>query len=103
MLAAQDGGIILLKKKVSDITFQIDLLNKSLTIKGAYGLTPDRAALFSTSDWKVEVGANIDHVNFDDIEFIGEDMAGTMSLTSVMQALKRSSTPFHSITAKSII
>ncbi|MCB9308569.1 MAG: DUF4957 domain-containing protein [Lewinellaceae bacterium] len=75
VLAAQDGGIILLKKGVR-YNIPIDLLNKSLTIKGAYGLTPDRAALFSTSDWKVEVGANIDHVNFDDIEFIGEDMAG---------------------------
>lgn len=72
---AADGAIILLKKGVR-YNIPTDPLNKSITMKSAYGLVAERTELFTTGDWKVASGAKIDHIVFDDLDFIGEDMGG---------------------------
>lgn len=73
--ALPDGGTILLKK---GMRYNVPTANltKAVIFKGAYGLVPERTSLFTTSDWKVAVGAKINYVVFDDLEFVGEDMAG---------------------------
>ena len=71
--AAADGNIILLKKGIR-YDIPTDPLNKSITIKGAYGLVPERTEVFSKGDWKVTPGAKINYIIFDNIDFIGLDM-----------------------------
>lgn len=72
---AGDGMIILLKKGVT-YNFPTERLDKSITIKGAYGFVENKAAMFTTGNWNVEKGAKIDHIVFDDIELMGEDIGG---------------------------
>lgn len=73
--SAAEGSIILLKKGVQ-YNVPTTELNKSITIIGAYGLLEQKAALFTTSDWKIAKGAQIDNFIFQDLAFIGEDPAG---------------------------
>ena len=72
--SAQDGGIVLLKKGIT-YNFPTTNLNKSITIKGAYGFTENKAAMFTTGNWNLDK-VTIDHIVFDDIELIGEDIGG---------------------------
>lgn len=72
---APDGAIILLKRGAL-YNFPSNNLNKSITIKGAYDLTPNRAIMFTTGNWNVDKGAKIDHIVFDDLEMRGEDIGG---------------------------
>ncbi|MCB0647685.1 MAG: DUF4957 domain-containing protein [Saprospiraceae bacterium] len=72
---AADGAVFLLKKGVR-YNVPTSELSKSITIVGAYGLIEERASLFTTSDWKIAKGSQIDHVVFQDLIFIGEDPGG---------------------------
>lgn len=72
---AADGSLILLQKGI-----QYELpdgsLDRSITIKAAYGFTPTKASLHTTGNWNVAKGAQIDHIVFDDLEIFGEDIGG---------------------------
>ncbi len=75
LLAAADGHIILLKKGVQ-YNFPEEDLNKSITIRGAYGFEEQKAILFTTGNWNIEGGSSIDHIRFIDLELKGEDIGG---------------------------
>lgn len=75
VMAAADGNIILLKKGVM-YNFPEENLNKSITIRGAYGFGAQRAILFTTGNWNIENGATINHIRFIDLELRGEDIGG---------------------------
>lgn len=72
---ATDGQIILVKKG-----FQYNLpsaaLDKSITIRGAYGFGTQKAILYTTGNWNVADGATVDHIRFIDLELRGEDIGG---------------------------
>ncbi|MCB9274191.1 MAG: DUF4957 domain-containing protein [Lewinellaceae bacterium] len=75
VLNAADGNIILLKKGVL-YNFPSENLNKSITIRGAYGFGAQKAILFTTGNWNIENGASINHIRFIDLELRGEDIGG---------------------------
>ncbi|MEZ5044804.1 MAG: DUF4957 domain-containing protein [Saprospiraceae bacterium] len=72
---ANDGAIIALKKGVQ-YNLPVENLDKSITIRGAYGFGDQKAILFTTGNWNIAEGANIDHVRFIDVELRGEDIGG---------------------------
>lgn len=73
--AAADGDIILLKKGTL-YNLPSESLDKSITIRGAYGFGAQQAILFTTGNWNLAEGANIDHIRFIDLEVRGEDPGG---------------------------
>lgn len=73
--AAVSGSIILVKRGVT-YDLPSSSLNKSITIRSAYGLGPQKAKLFSTGGWNLEDGVDIDRIEFHDIEIEGEDIGG---------------------------
>lgn len=73
--AAADGDIILLKKGMTYF-LPSDPLDKSITIRGAYGFEENQAVLFTTGNWNITEGASIDHIRFIDLELRGEDPGG---------------------------
>lgn len=73
--AAADGDIILLKRGVL-YNLPSESLDKSITIRGAYGFGPQQAILFTTGNWNLSEGAMIDHIRFIDLEVRGEDPGG---------------------------
>ena len=73
--AAADGSIILVKRGMTYDLPQDDL-NKSITIRAAYGFGPQKAKLYTTGNWNIANGANIDHIRFIDLELRGEDFGG---------------------------
>lgn len=75
VMAAADGNIILLKKGVL-YDFPSENLNKSITIRGAYGFGAQKAILFTAGNWNIENGATIGHIRFIDLELRGEDIGG---------------------------
>ncbi len=75
VMAAADGNIILLKKGVL-YDFPSENLNKSITIRGAYGFGAQKAILFTTGNWNIANGATIGHIRFIDLELRGEDIGG---------------------------
>ncbi len=72
---ATDGQLILLKKGTL-YNLPTDALDKSITIRGAYGFGSQKAILFTTGNWNFADGANIGHVRFIDVELRGEDIGG---------------------------
>lgn len=72
---APDGAIILLKKGVL-YNLPSESLDKSITIRGAYDFIKEKAILFTTGNWNITEGSNIDHVRFIDVEVRGEDIGG---------------------------
>lgn len=72
---AADGDIILLKKGVL-YNLPSESLDKSITIRGAYGFEPQQAILFTTGNWNLVEGSSIDHIRFIDLELRGEDPGG---------------------------
>ncbi len=73
--AAPDGAIILVKRGVT-YDFPSDNLNKSITIRAAYGFGEQKAKLFTTGNWDIDDGSDIDHIRFIDLELRGEDYGG---------------------------
>lgn len=72
---ATDGQIIVLKKGVQ-YNLPSDPLDKSITITAAYGFGNQKAILFTTGNWNIAEGSNIDHIRFIDLELRGEDIGG---------------------------
>lgn len=72
---APDGATILVKRGVT-YNFPEDNLNKSVTIRGAYGFGEQKAMLFTTGNWNIDDGSTIGHIRFIDLELRGEDMGG---------------------------
>lgn len=73
--SATDGQLILLKKGVM-YNLPTDPLDKSITIRGAYGFGTQKAILFTTGNWNFADGANVGYVRFIDVELRGEDIGG---------------------------
>ena len=72
---ANDGDTIVLQKGFV-YNFPADDLSKSITFASAYGFGEERPVLFTTGNWNIVEGSNIDHVRFIDIELRGEDFGG---------------------------
>ncbi|MCB0629076.1 MAG: DUF5123 domain-containing protein [Saprospiraceae bacterium] len=72
---APDGAIILLKRGMTYF-LPSDPLGKSITIRGAYGFEDRQAELFTTGNWNLIEGSNIDHIRFIDLILRGEDPGG---------------------------
>lgn len=73
--SAPDGAIILVKRGVT-YDFPQDNLDKSITIRAAYGFGEQKATLFTSGNWDLANGANIDHIRFIGLELRGEDYSG---------------------------
>lgn len=73
--AAADGGTVLVSRGVL-YDLPRNSLNKSITIRAAYGFGEQKARLYTTGNWNIASGANIDHIRFIDLEIRGEDFAG---------------------------
>ncbi|MBD0830828.1 DUF4957 domain-containing protein [Aestuariibaculum sediminum] len=73
--SAPDGATILLKRGV---TYDLPStpLDKSITIRAAYGFGEQKAKLFTTGNWNIASGSNIDYIRFIDVEIRGEDYGG---------------------------
>ncbi|TRZ43698.1 DUF5123 domain-containing protein [Robertkochia solimangrovi] len=72
---APDGAIILVKRGVS-YDLPEDALDKSITIRAAYGFGEKKARLYTTGNWNIAGGSNIDHIHFVDLEIRGADYSG---------------------------
>lgn len=72
---APDGATILVKR---GMTYDLPAkdLNKSITIRAAYGFGPDKAKLYTTGNWNIAAGSKIDHIRFVDLELRGADYSG---------------------------
>ena len=73
--AAPDGAIILISRG-SFYEFPDDNLNKSITIRAAYGFGEQKAQLFTTGNWDIDDNSTIDHIRFIGLELRGEDYTG---------------------------
>lgn len=73
--SAADGDIILVKRGIL-YNLPSESLDKSITIRAAYGFGPQQAILFTTGNWNLAEGAMIDHIRFIDLEVRGEDPGG---------------------------
>ncbi|MEB2777787.1 DUF5123 domain-containing protein [Algoriphagus sp. D3-2-R+10] len=75
VLAAADGDLILVKR---GMTYDLprDALDKSITIRAAYGFGEQKAKLYTTGNWDIAEGAQIDHIRFIDLEIRGADYTG---------------------------
>lgn len=73
--AAPAGSIILVKRGV---TYDLPsvALDKSITIRAAYGFGKQKARLYTTGNWNIASGATIDHIRFIDLELRGADYGG---------------------------
>ncbi|MCB0528666.1 MAG: DUF4957 domain-containing protein [Saprospiraceae bacterium] len=72
---AADGQLILVKKGFQ-YNLPSDPLDKSITIRGAYGFGPQKAILFTPGNWNVADGATVGFIRFIDLELRGEDIGG---------------------------
>jgi hypothetical protein len=72
--AAADGAIILVKRGVF-YDMPTVALNKSITIRAAYGFGEQRARLRTTGNWNIAGGSTIDHIRFIDLEVKGVNYA----------------------------
>lgn len=72
---AADGQIIVVKKGFQ-YNLPSDPLDKSITIRGAYGFGTQKAILFTTGNWNIADGATVGHIRFIDLELRGEDIGG---------------------------
>ena len=73
--SAPDGAVVLLKRGMT-YDFPEDNLNKSITIRAAYGFGEQKAVLFTTGNWDIDDGSTIDHIRFIGVELRGEDYTG---------------------------
>lgn len=73
--AAADGSIILVKRGVS-YDLPTTALNKSITIRAAYGFGEQKARLYTTTNWNIAGGSTIDHIRFIGLELRGDDYGG---------------------------
>lgn len=73
--SAPDGAIILVKRGVA-YDFPQDNLDKSITIRAAYGFGEQKATLYTTGNWDIADGSNIGHIRFVGLELRGEDYTG---------------------------
>lgn len=75
LATAPDGAIILVKRGVTyDMpTFAI---NKSVTIRAAYGFGEKKARLFKDGNMNIASGVTIGHIRFIDLEIRGKNYAG---------------------------
>jgi hypothetical protein len=73
--SAPDAAIILVKRGMT-YDFPSDRLDKSITIRAAYGFGEQKAQLYTTGNMDISDGANIDHIRFIDLELRGEDYTG---------------------------
>lgn len=74
---AASGSTILLKRG-SVFNMPTVALNKSITIRAAYGFGPKRAKLVNKNgNWNIASGATIDYIRFVDLELRGNDFGGT--------------------------
>ncbi|MCR8666782.1 DUF4957 domain-containing protein [Aestuariibaculum sp. M13] len=73
--SAADGGTILVKRGVT-YDLPSTALDKSITIRAAYGFGEQQAKLYTTGNWNIASGSNINHIRFIDIEIRGEDYGG---------------------------
>lgn len=74
--SAPDGAIILVKRGVTYDLPSASLNNKSITIRAAYGFGKQKAKLYTTGNWNIASGSNIDHIRFIDLELRGADYGG---------------------------
>lgn len=72
---AADGNIILVKRGVT-YDFPDDNLNKSITIRAAYGFGEQKATLYTEGNWDIDDGSTIGHIRFIDLELKGADYTG---------------------------
>lgn len=72
---APDGATILVKRGVR-YDFPDDNLDKSITIRAAYGFGEQKATLYTTGNWDIANGSTIDHIRFIGLELRGEDYSG---------------------------
>ena len=72
---APDGAIILVKR---GMTYDLpsEALAKSITIQAAYGFGEQKAKLYTTGNWNIAAGSQIDHIRFVDLEIRGADYTG---------------------------
>lgn len=75
VLAAADGDLILVKRGVT-YDLPSEDLDKSITIQAAYGFGEQKAKLYTTGNWNIAEGAQIDHIRFIDLEIRGADYSG---------------------------
>lgn len=75
-VASAAGGEIILVKRGVLYNLPSESLDKSITIRGAYGFGPQQAILFTTGNWNLAEGSMIDHIRFIDLEVRGEDPGG---------------------------
>lgn len=75
VLTAADGDLILVKR---GMTYDLpkEPLDKSITIRAAYGFGEQKAKLYTTGNWDIAEGAQIDHIRFIDLEIRGADYSG---------------------------
>lgn len=73
--SAPDGATILISRG-SFYEFPDDNLNKSITIRAAYGFGEEKAQLYTTGNWDIDDNSNIDHIRFIGLELRGEDYTG---------------------------
>jgi hypothetical protein len=74
--SAPDGAIILVKRGITYDLPSTSLDNKSITIRAAYGFGEQQAKLYTTGNWNIASGSNIDHIRFIDLEIRGADYGG---------------------------
>jgi hypothetical protein len=73
--SAPDGAIILVKRSVF-YKLPSTALDKSITIRAAYGFGKQKARLYTTGNWNIAGGSTIDHIRFVDLEIRGADYGG---------------------------
>lgn len=72
---APDGAIILVKRgRTYDLPSEA--LTKSITIQAAYGFGEQKAKLYTTGNWNIGEGSQIDHIRFVGLEIRGADYSG---------------------------
>lgn len=75
LATAPEGAIILVKRgMIYDMPSYA--INKSVTIRAAYGFGEQKAKLFKDGNMNIASGTNIDHIRFIDIEIRGKNYGG---------------------------
>ncbi|GEC71201.1 protein of unknown function [Flavobacterium flevense] len=75
LATAPEGAIILVKRgMIYDMPTYA--LNKSVTIRAAYGFGEQKAKLYKDGNMNIASGTNIDHIRFIDLEIRGKNYAG---------------------------
>ncbi|MGM8360615.1 DUF4957 domain-containing protein [Flavobacterium sp. ARAG 55.4] len=75
LATAPEGAIILIKR---GMTYDMPsyAMNKSVTIRAAYGFGEQKAKLYKDGNMNIASGTNIDHIRFIDLEIRGKNYAG---------------------------